>query len=98
MSNNPTQFIENRINSFKPSLGEILAGGSKRNDAGVLVCKCILIPSLCFNARTLQQEIVHLRGQVLIATFVEGALTHDVKKAWLDKLVTLAQLRRILWH
>ena len=82
MSNNPSLVMENRINPFMPSLGGILLGGIKCNDVDLLVSKCVRIPSSVFNIESLQQEIVHLRGLVVIATFVEEALTIAIKKTW----------------
>ena len=80
------------------TLGEVLLGGTKHNDAELLVRECVLIPFSVFNARSLQQKIAHFHGQVVIATFVEGILITVVKKAWVVDLVMIAQLGRILWH
>ena len=48
-SNNLAPVVGNRINLFMPSLEKILLSGTKHNDAGLLVRKCVPIPSSVFN-------------------------------------------------
>ena len=96
--NNPIYASGNRANPFIACTVEILLGVTKQNDVGILIHKCISIPSLVLNTQSLQQEIAQLRGHVVIATFVEENQSAAVKKAWVVDLIALAQSGCILWH
>ena len=86
----PTTVLGNRVNPFVASARETLLSGTRRIAVRLLICEYVPVTLSTFNSWSLQQKIAQLRGQVVIATFVEGSLAVEAIKAWIDDLVGLA--------